>query len=113
MAIGLNFIGLVYLVVYVGAISILFLFILMLINIRLSELDDNTLNSIPLASCVALVIASLVVVILANSNGLLSPPLQELFMKLAGFQAIILTLFMPQASEQLLLLRCAILTSDA
>lgn len=47
--IGLGFMGLAYLVVYVGAISILFLFILMLINIRISELQSNTLNTIPLA----------------------------------------------------------------
>jgi len=46
---GLNFIGLSYLLVYVGAVSILFLFILMLINVRLSELSIDSLNSIPLA----------------------------------------------------------------
>ena len=45
---GLNFIGISYLLVYVGAVSILFLFILMLINIRVSELLSNTSNSIPL-----------------------------------------------------------------
>jgi NADH-ubiquinone oxidoreductase chain 6 len=47
--IGLDFIGLSYLIVYIGAVSILFLFILMLINIRISELQSNTSNSIPLA----------------------------------------------------------------
>jgi NADH-ubiquinone oxidoreductase chain 6 len=47
--IGLSFIGLSYLIVYIGAVSILFLFILMLINIRISELQSNTKNSIPLA----------------------------------------------------------------
>lgn len=46
---GLTFIGLSYLVVYIGAISILFLFILMLINIRISELQGNTNNSILLS----------------------------------------------------------------
>jgi NADH-ubiquinone oxidoreductase chain 6 len=46
---GLSFIGLSYLLVYVGAVSILFLFILMLINVRTSELLSNTSNSIPLA----------------------------------------------------------------
>lgn len=46
---GLNFIGLSYLLVYVGAVSILFLFILMLINVRISELLNDTSNSIPLA----------------------------------------------------------------
>ena len=46
---GISFIGLSYLIVYVGAVSILFLFILMLINIRISELQSDTSNSIPLA----------------------------------------------------------------
>lgn len=35
MLLGINFIGLSYLLVYVGAVSILFLFILMLINVRI------------------------------------------------------------------------------
>nr|ATI20350.1 NADH dehydrogenase subunit 6 [Juglanconis sp.] len=52
--IGLGFMGLAYLVVYVGAISILFLFILMLINIRISELQSNTLNTIPLAITISI-----------------------------------------------------------
>ena len=51
---GINFIGLSYLLVYVGAVSILFLFILMLINIRVSELISNTNNNIPLAILVTL-----------------------------------------------------------
>ncbi len=50
---GLNFLGLSYLIVYIGAVSILFLFILMLINIRMSELQSNTYNSIPLALGIA------------------------------------------------------------
>lgn len=49
LLIGLSFIGLSYLIVYIGAVSILFLFILMLINIRISELQSNTKNSILLA----------------------------------------------------------------
>lgn len=52
---GINFIGLSYLLVYVGAVSILFLFILMLINVRVSELLSNTSNSIPLAVIITLV----------------------------------------------------------
>ena len=49
LLLGLNFIGLSYILVYVGAVSILFLFILMLLNVRISELLGNTSNSIPLA----------------------------------------------------------------
>ena len=47
--IGFGFIGLSYILVYVGAVSILFLFILMLINIRISELTNETSNDTPLA----------------------------------------------------------------
>lgn len=51
---GLNFIGLSYLLVYVGAVSILFLFILMLINVRVSELLIDSMNSLPLAILVSI-----------------------------------------------------------
>jgi NADH-ubiquinone oxidoreductase chain 6 len=54
---GLSFIGLSYLIVYIGAVSILFLFILMLINIRISELQSNTSNSIPLTIIVGISIS--------------------------------------------------------
>ena len=47
--VGYDYIGLSYILVYVGAVSILFLFILMLINIRISELVSETNNDIPLA----------------------------------------------------------------
>jgi NADH-ubiquinone oxidoreductase chain 6 len=54
LMIGLSFLGLSYLIVYIGAVSILFLFILMLINIRISELQSDTNNSIPLAIAIAI-----------------------------------------------------------
>lgn len=55
MMLGINFIGLSYLLVYVGAVSILFLFILMLINVRISELVTDNNNSIPLAIMIGIV----------------------------------------------------------
>lgn len=54
MMLGINFIGLSYLLVYVGAVSILFLFILMLINVRISELVTDNSNSIPLAIMISI-----------------------------------------------------------
>lgn len=54
--VGYNFIGLAYILVYVGAVSILFLFILMLINIRISELLSENHNDIPLAILIVLFI---------------------------------------------------------
>lgn len=57
MILGLSFIGLSYLIVYIGAVSILFLFILMLINIRISELQSNTSNNIPLTIIIGISIS--------------------------------------------------------
>jgi NADH-ubiquinone oxidoreductase chain 6 len=56
---GLSFIGISYLIVYVGAVSILFLFILMLINVRISELQSNTINSLPLVIITLLLFSNL------------------------------------------------------
>lgn len=64
---GINFIGLSYLLVYVGAVSILFLFILMLINIRISELVNNTRNSIPLGIMVIIALNISIYQILPNN----------------------------------------------
>jgi NADH-ubiquinone oxidoreductase chain 6 len=58
ISIGMTFLGLSYLLVYVGAVSILFLFILMLINIRVSELASDTKNSIPLVFLITTIFAN-------------------------------------------------------
>lgn len=54
MVLGISFIGLSYLLVYVGAVSILFLFILMLINVRISEVTANSINSVPLSTMIGI-----------------------------------------------------------
>jgi NADH-ubiquinone oxidoreductase chain 6 len=84
---GLNFIGFSYLIVYIGAVSILFLFILMLINIRISELQSNTRNSIPLALFIAVFfnyslfqILPYDLAILNNSNNYLNNILYNIYL---------------------------------
>ncbi len=67
MLIGLYFIGLSYLIIYVGAVSILFLFILMLINIRISEIQSFNKNSIPLASFITIAFSYVIFQILPYS----------------------------------------------
>ncbi len=69
---GLTFIGFSYLIVYIGAVSILFLFILMLINIRSSELQSNNSNSIPLALFIVLLINYIVFEALPYSIAILN-----------------------------------------
>jgi len=69
MMLGMNFIGLSYLLVYVGAVSILFLFILMLINVRISELVTDTNNSIPLAILIGIFFNTIVYGVLPINKG--------------------------------------------
>ena len=40
LVLGVGFVGLSYLIIYVGAITVLFLFVIMMINIRLVDLLD-------------------------------------------------------------------------
>ena len=53
---GINFIGISYIVVYVGAITVLFLFVIMLLNINLEEIvevGNQYTKSLPLAFSIA------------------------------------------------------------
>jgi NADH-ubiquinone oxidoreductase chain 6 len=65
--VGYNFIGLSYILVYVGAVSILFLFILMLINIRISELLRENHNDIPLAILTVIIISYILIQVLPTN----------------------------------------------
>lgn len=50
--IGINFIGISYIIVYIGAIAVLFLFVIMMINIRLTDIletGNQYTKSLPLA----------------------------------------------------------------
>lgn len=49
---GVNFIGLAYIVIYVGAIAVLFLFVIMMINIKLTDILETGIQytkNLPLA----------------------------------------------------------------
>ena len=76
---GVNFIGISYLLVYVGAVSILFLFILMLINIRVSELISDTNNNIPLALVTILTFVVLFTTVMPEVNDKLGMMKHEIY----------------------------------
>ena len=75
--VGFGFIGLSYILVYVGAVSILFLFILMLINIRISELTNETSNDTPLAILTVMLFYFLIGRILPGNLNLLNTNLDN------------------------------------
>ena len=58
VVIGLTYVGLTYLVVYVGAIAVLFLFVVMMLNVRLSEVVTTGYEytaGVPLGTLIAYV----------------------------------------------------------
>lgn len=44
VAIGLDYLGILLLLIYVGAISVLFLFVVMMLNVRQTELHQSLLR---------------------------------------------------------------------
>lgn len=48
LLLGLDFFALIFLVVYVGAIAVLFLFVIMMLNIKLAEINEKRLRYLPI-----------------------------------------------------------------
>ena len=48
ISLGIDFLGIFIIIVYVGAIAILFLFVVMMLNIKLTELNDNIYKYLPI-----------------------------------------------------------------
>jgi NADH-quinone oxidoreductase subunit J len=52
---GVEFLAIIFIIVYVGAIAILFLFIVMMLNIKLVELNENMLRYLPIGGLMAII----------------------------------------------------------
>jgi len=50
-----EFLAMLFLVVYVGAIAVLFLFVVMMLNIRVTELNESILRYIPIGGLILLI----------------------------------------------------------
>jgi NADH-quinone oxidoreductase subunit J len=51
----IEFLALIFLIVYVGAISVLFLFVIMMLNIRVIELSEDFLKYLPILGLISLI----------------------------------------------------------
>ena len=51
---GLDFFAMILLVVYVGAIAVLFLFVVMMLNIKIAEIHENILRYLPVGGIIGL-----------------------------------------------------------
>ena len=55
LLLGLDFFAMVFLVVYVGAIAVLFLFVVMMLNVKIAEMSENTLRYLPVGGLIGLI----------------------------------------------------------
>nr|QFK69625.1 NADH dehydrogenase subunit 6 [Pogonatum inflexum] len=52
---GLDFFAMIFLVVYVGAIAVLFLFVVMMLNIKIAEIHENVLRYLPVGGLIGVI----------------------------------------------------------
>src|SRR5271156_3334773 len=53
--VGAEFLAMILVVVYVGAVAVLFLFVVMMLDVDFAELRDGFLNSLPVGGVIALI----------------------------------------------------------
>lgn len=63
---GLDFFAMVFLVVYVGAIAVLFLFVVMMLNIKIAEINEKKLRYLPIGGLLGLLFLFEVILIVDN-----------------------------------------------
>lgn len=66
MLLGLDFFAMIFLVVYVGAIAVLFLFVVMMLNIKLAEIHDNVLRYLPVGGLLGFLFLCEILVVVDN-----------------------------------------------
>ena len=54
LLLGLDFFAMIFLVVYIGAIAVLFLFVVMMLNIKLAEINEKKLRYLPIGGLLGL-----------------------------------------------------------
>lgn len=63
---GLDFFAMVFLVVYVGAIAVLFLFVVMMLNIKLAEINEKRLRYLPIGGLLGILFLLQIFLIVDN-----------------------------------------------
>ena len=58
--IGAEFLGMIMLIVYVGAVAVLFLFVVMMLNVKISEVEDEVLQYLPVGGTIGLIFLFLI-----------------------------------------------------
>ncbi|MBW8282553.1 MAG: NADH-quinone oxidoreductase subunit J [Rhizobium sp.] len=65
--IGAEFLGMILLVVYVGAVAVLFLFVVMMLDIDFAELRSGVLKYAPIGALVGVIVAAELLIVIGGS----------------------------------------------
>ena len=85
---GVGFIGITYIILYVGAITVLFLFVIMMINIKLTDIletGSQYTKNLPLALSIGLLFIYEIYTIIPFSFNNVSNTILDLLIKINGF----------------------------
>lgn len=63
---NLDFFAMIFLVVYVGAIAVLFLFVVMMLHIKIAEIHENVLRYLPVGGFIGLIFVFEVLLVVEN-----------------------------------------------
>lgn len=63
---NLDFFAMIFLIVYVGAIAVLFLFVVMMLNIKLAEINENILRYLPIGGFIGLLFVFEILLVIDN-----------------------------------------------
>ena len=89
--IGINFVGISYIIIYVGAIAVLFLFVIMMINIKLTDIletGSQYTKNLPLAIAIGSLFIFIIFQLIPNNNNNV-PALSVLLDKITIFNSIL------------------------
>ena len=79
---NIEFIPIIFLIVYVGAISVLFLFVVMMLNIQLIEISEKFFNYLPIGSIIGLILLSELFIFSVSEFLFIESPFVDSFLNL-------------------------------
>lgn len=75
---GLDFFAMIFIVVYVGAIAVLFLFVVMMLNIKITEINEKKLRYLPIGGLLGVLFLFEIFLIIDNDLIPLLSPIKQL-----------------------------------
>jgi len=82
IVLGIDFVGIAYILVYIGAITVLFLFVIMMINIKLVdilEVGKEYTKNLPLALSISFIFLYMIFAISNSTNNNIYPVIANIF----------------------------------